>query len=65
MKRDYPERLIPGVGAIMTVFWTSRVMAKIKAHLTVFLIATIFGFTAYGFIHLLIYAIRSAQRLFS
>lgn len=49
----------------MTVSWAPRFIAKIRAHLTVFLIAVAFGLTAYGFIHLLMYAIRSTQRFFS
>ncbi len=34
------------------------ILTKIRTHLTIIAIATICGLTAYGFIHLLIYAIE-------
>lgn len=42
---------------------SSRITRSIKGHLRVALIALIFGMTAYGLIHVLIWAVRTVQNL--
>jgi hypothetical protein len=47
----------------MTLDKLSRLMLKLKIHAKIWLIAFCFAMLAYGFIHLLIHAIRFAQKL--
>ena len=40
-----------------------RIILSVKGHLRVALIALIFGMTAYGLIHMLMWAIRAIEKM--
>lgn len=42
---------------------SSRITRSIKGHLRVALIALVFGMTAYGLVHILIWAVKSVENL--
>jgi hypothetical protein len=42
---------------------TDRIIRSVKGHLRVAGIAVIFGMTAYGFVHLLIWVVRMVENI--
>lgn len=41
----------------------ARIIRSVKGHLKVALIALIFGMTAYGLVHMLMWAIRAIEKM--